>query len=246
MQPVLQADPENEEFSTLKIELEELISILEGNLLELRPPAAPQNESSQSKEKWSRENHPAYQAGYKKAEEEKVTFSINDNVLAKWKSGDKGMHPAKIISITGSSNKPIYVVRFKAGGDTETVFAHNLKSLVSENKKRKADGTPVAPPTPTTPSNPNIISAAANIDTVLANQVKNDPPKTLDGSSGRPTKIARKVKANKELEAGKSKWQQFSTKGKTGKSTRKDSMFRTGDGVNARGKFLSNLRQDGC
>lgn len=153
------------------------------------------------------------------------------------------MHPAKIISITGSSSKPIYVVRFKAGGDTETVFAHNLKSLAFENKKRKADGTPVVPPTPTAPSNPNIISAAADIDAVLASQVKNDASKTLDGGSTRPAKVARKVKANKELEAGKNKWQEFSVKGKTGKVARKDSMFRTGEGVNARGKFNTT---DGC
>ena len=234
----MQADPESEEFLSLKTELEELIQILEGNLAQLKPSTA-QKDSSPPKEKWSKENHPAYQAGYRKPEEEKVVFSVNDNVLAKWKSGDKGMHPAKIISITGSSSKPIYVVRFKAGGDTETVFTQDLKLLSYENKKRKADGTPVASPTSVIPPNPNIISAAANIDTALASQVKNEANGLVNGPP-KPTKIARKVKANKELEAGKNKWQAFA-KGNIGKTTKKESMFRTGDSVNARGMLIFSL-----
>jgi survival of motor neuron-related-splicing factor 30 len=225
----------------LKVELEELIKILENTLTELRPTAAsapPEKTSIAPKEKWSKENHPAYQAGYRKPapeDEKSVVFQVNDTVLAKWKSGDKGMYPAKITSITGSSNKPVYIVRFKAGGDTETVFAHELKPLSNESKKRKADGTPVTPTTPSTPTNPNIISAAANINTALASQMKKDSNTAADGQP-KPAKVARKVKANKELEAGKSKWQEFTTKGKFGKATKKDSIFRTGEGVNARGK----------
>ena len=52
----------------------------------------------------------------------------------------------------------------------------------------------------------------------------------------RPAKVPRKVKANKELEAGKNKWQEFATKGKTGGKAKKESMFRTPEGVNARGE----------
>ena len=66
----------------------------------------------------------------------------------------------------------------------------------------------------------------------------------------RPAKIPRKVKANKELEAGKSKWQQFSAGGgvKKGKGAavtagKKESMFRTGDGVNARVGFTGSGRE---
>lgn len=244
LQPGLQADPENAELLNLKAELEELISILEGNLAELKPAAAPAPFKKPSpppvKEKWSKENHPAYQAGYRKPtilpeEPEKNTvFQVNDTVLAKWKSGDKGMYPAKITSITGSSSKPIYIVRFKAGGDPETVFSHELKPMAHESKKRKADGTPGTPLTPSAPVNPSIISAAASIDPTLASQAKKEPSKVSDGPT-RPAKVPRKVKANKELEAGKNKWQDFTAKGKVGKSTKKDSMFRTGDGVNARG-----------
>ena len=244
LQPGLQADPENADLLNLKTELEELISILEGNLAELKPAAAPASAKKPSpppvKEKWSKENHPAFQAGYRKPAipqeepEKNTTFQVNDTVLAKWKTGDKGMYPAKITSITGSSSKPIYIVRFKAGGDPETLFAHELKPISIESRKRKADGTPATPVTPTTPSNPSIISAAASIDPALASQAKKEPSKVSDGPP-RPPKMPRKVKANKELEAGKSKWQDFTTKGKMGKAGKKDSMFRTGEGVNARG-----------
>ena len=247
LQPGLQADPENAELQNLKVELEELISILEGNLAELKPAAAPAPTKKPSpppvKEKWSKENHPAYQAGYRKPAipqeepEKSASFQVNDTVLAKWKSGDKGMYPAKITSITGSSSKLIYIVRFKAGGDSETLFAHELKAMSNESKKRKADGTPATPATPSAPANPSIISAAASIDPTLASQAKKEPSKVSDGPP-RPAKLPRKVKANKELEAGKSKWQDFTAKGKVGKVAKKDSMFRTGEGVNARGKHL--------
>ena len=88
--------------------------------------------------------------------------------------------------------------------------------------------------TPAPPPNPSVISAAANVDPTLASQVRREPSKVSDGPI-RPAKVPRKVKANKELEAGKSKWQEFANKGKVGKAAKKDSMFRTPDGVNARG-----------
>ncbi len=84
------------------------------------------------------------------------------------------------------------------------------------------------------PVNSNVISAAADINPALASQAKKEPSKVSDGPV-RPAKLPRKVKANKELEAGKSKWQDFSSKGKTGKVAKKESMFRTPEGVNARG-----------
>lgn len=200
------------------------------------------------KEKWSKENHPAFQAGYRKpatplspAEEPQgpTSFSVNDNVLAKWVSGDKSFYPARITSITGSSSKPVYHVTFKSYSNTETLSAHDIKPISSDSRKRKADGTPGTPTTPTLPAKSNVISAAADINPDLASQAKKEPSKVSDGPT-RPAKVPRKVKANKELEAGKSKWQDFSSKGKTGKAAKKESMFRTPDGVNARGMLCES------
>ena len=203
------------------------------------------------KEKWSKENHPAFQAGYRKpaapqspVEEPQAptTFSVNDNVLAKWKSGDKAFYPARITSITGSSSKPVYIVTFKSYSTTETLSAHDIKAISSDSKKRKADGLPGTPSVSSIPTNSSVISAAANIDPTLASQAKKEPSKVSDGPV-RPAKVPRKVKANKELEAGKNKWQDFSTKGKTGKVAKKESMFRTPEGVNARVGFTGSGQQ---
>lgn len=194
------------------------------------------------KEKWSRENHPAF----KKTEpvsttddiDASVTFKANDQVLAKWHAGDKGFYPARITSITGSSASPIYIVKFKADGSTETLRAKDIKPMINPNK-RKADGTPVAAFVPPPPSlNASVISAAADIDPELASQSKKEPSKVSDGPI-RPAKIAKKIKANKVLEEGKKSWQDFAAKGKFGKTAKKDSMFRTPEGVHGRGKSMS-------
>lgn len=249
MQSGLQTDPDNLELQSLKTELEEVITLTETAIAELKPASASAVGkqatalASPLKEKWSKENHPAYQAGYRKPEplqspveepQAPVTISVNDAVMAKWKSGDKAFHPARITSITGSSSKPIYIVTFKGYTVTETLSAHDIKPI-SNDKKRKADGNPAMPSIPSAPPSSGVISAAANIDPTLASQAKREPSKVSDGPI-RPAKVPRKVKANKELEAGKSKWQDFSTKGKVGKVAKKESMFRTPDGVNARGK----------
>ena len=192
------------------------------------------------KEKWSRENHPAFKGKSTPvpAEEPDIatSFKVNDMVLAKWHSGDKGFYPARITSITGSSTAPVYIVKFKSYDTTETLRAKDIKPIVNTNK-RKADGTLVAASIPTPPVNTNVISAAADINPELAQQTKREPSKVSDGPV-RPAKVPKKIKANKELEAGKSKWQDFATKGKFGKAAKKESMFRTPEGVNGRGKCL--------
>jgi survival-of-motor-neuron-related-splicing factor 30 len=162
--------------------------------------------------------------------------------MAKWVTGDKAFYAARILSITGSKADPIYTVRFKAYDQQETIRSHDIRAMASDSKKRKAETTP-STPTITTSSNSNTISAAANINPDL---VRKEPSKVSDGPA-RPAKVAKKIKATKELEAGKSKWQDFAAKGKFGKMTKKDSMFKTGEGVTARVGFVGSgttMRQD--
>ncbi|CAK7197540.1 hypothetical protein SEUCBS139899_000188 [Sporothrix eucalyptigena] len=68
------------------------------------------------------------------------------------------------------------------------------------------------------------------------------------GAEEPPVKKFKKIKATKQLEAGKSKWQEFSNKGKTGKmGTKKDSMFRTPEGIHGRVGFTGSgqaMRKD--
>jgi len=251
----LQADPDSVELQELKTELEQVISLTEAAIAELKPSSVPAVIPKKSaeppvKEKWSRENHPAFKKTTPTAAadelETSTNFKVNDTVLAKWHSGDKGFYPARITSITGSSTAPVYIVKFKSYDTTETLRAKDIKPIVNPNK-RKADGTPVAaslPPPP--PVNTNVISAAAEINPELAQQTKREPSKVSDGPV-RPAKVPKKIKANKELEAGKSKWQDFAQKGKFGKAAKKESMFRTPEGVHGRVGFTGSgqtMRKD--
>lgn len=250
----LQADPDNAELKALQAELDEAIALTQSAITDLKPvpttaPAPTPYESTPPPappEKWSKENHPAFQPGFRKSgppppsvEESQTptTFKVNDMVLAKWLGGDKGFYPARITSITGSSASPVYIVSFKSYGDSETLRSGDIRPMASHNaQKRKADGTPVPLASfPPPPSSSNVISAAADINPELATQTRKEPSKVSDGPP-RPPKIAKKIKANKELEAGKNKWQDFAAKGKLGKANKKESMFRTGESATARGK----------
>ncbi|KAF4309064.1 hypothetical protein SLS57_010292 [Botryosphaeria dothidea] len=246
----LEVEPENSGLLELKAELEAGIETFEGLLEEekARAPAPKPPSPPPAKEKWSKENHPAFKkSAAPPADDEPAapaSYKVNDIVLAKWKSGDKAFYPAKILSITGSSTAPNYHIKFTQYNDTETLAAHEIKPISNESKKRKADGSPVTPTTPTAPVTSGVISAAANINPDLASQVKKEPSKVSDGPP-KPAKIPRKVKANKELESNKNKWQQFAASGKGMK--KKESMFRTGASVTARVGFTGSgqeMRKD--
>lgn len=256
VQSSLQVDPDNTELQSLKAELEELINLTETSIAELKPPTTHAGPSKspppQVKERITVEVPAARHTGYRKSTVEQpsvddasppVSFSVNENVLARWVSGDNSFYPARITSITGSSSNPVYVVSFKSYGTVETLTTKDLKPISSgDSRKRKADGTPGTSgsqsPVIQSPHS-SVISAAADINPALASQVRKEPSKISDGPH-RPAKVPRKVKATRELEAGKMKWQDFANKSKIG---RKDSMFRTGEGLNARVGFTGSGRQ---
>ncbi|KAJ5463883.1 hypothetical protein N7475_007018 [Penicillium sp. IBT 31633x] len=222
----LQVDPENQELQSLKTELEDLIALSEIEIAEKKrtAPARPAPKESRFKDNGIHKSaeYTEEPAGGTAAADTPLSFSINDSVLARWVSGDNAFYPAKITSITGSSTNPVYLVSFKSYGTVENLTAKDIRPISgTDSRKRKADGTPgssASPsPAPLTPA-------------------RNDPNKAGDGLA-RPAKMPRKVKANKELEAGKNKWQDFAAKAKVkskGKFGKKESMFRTGEGLNAR------------
>ncbi|KAB8214715.1 hypothetical protein BDV33DRAFT_195830 [Aspergillus novoparasiticus] len=255
VQSSLQVDPDNTELQSLKTELEELINLTETSIAELKPPAPSTSKTSLPlKDQGPRDSYSTSQTGYRKPTVEQTeesvppaSFSINEHVLARWTSGDNSFYPARITSITGSSSNPVYLVSFKSYGTVESLTAKDLRPISgNDSRKRKADGSSgnsaSQSPAPQLPSS-SVISAAADINPALANQARNEPSKVGDGPA-RPAKAPRKVKANRELEAGKMKWKDFASKGKLG---RKESMFRTGDGVSARVGFTGSgqkMRKD--
>ncbi|KAJ5471743.1 hypothetical protein N7530_009100 [Penicillium desertorum] len=234
----LEVDPDNVELNSLKTELEEYITVLQTQIAELKP-TAPAKPAPKGRFKDDGPPKPSEQPEAPAVAPTPLSFSVNDTVLARWVSGDHGFYPAKINSITGSSTNPVYLVTFKSYATVENLTAKDIRPISgTDSRKRKADGTPgsSASPSPALP-HPGVISAAADINPALATQARKEPAKASDGPA-RPAKMSRKVKANKELEEGKNKWKDFAakTKGKgKGAFGKKESMFRTGEGVNARG-----------
>ncbi len=239
----------------LKSELDDAIGLLNETLAELKPTKAPPPKPKSPspppvQEKWSRENHPAFKKAAPPEEKDvdsgPVNYKVNDNVMAKWVTGDKAFYPARITSITGSSTDPIYIVKFKSYDTTEQLRSRDIRPVA---QKRKADGTPSngatpssvpsQPPIASTSSNPGVISAAANINLELAQKSR----EAAQNNAGEAKPKAKKIKATKELEAGKSKWQDFNTKSKFAKAHKhkKDSMFRTPEGVNGRGRLTRHF-----
>lgn len=255
----LKDDPDNAELLALKAELEQMVQLINDSIAELKPrdeparaPPGTAPSPPRAEQKWSRENHPAFKKAApveeKEKEPEMITYQVNDSVMAKWLSGDKGFYPARITSVTGSSTAPIYTIKFKSYDVVETLRAKDIRPV---SQKRKADGTVVtsgtgggpgstatASPsslTPTASSNGIVTSAAAD----MYPQAQAANKAAVDNNDEKPRPKFKKIKATKELEKGKNKWQEFTAKGKVGKTAKKDSMFRTPEGVHGRGAYLS-------
>ncbi|KAI9708631.1 MAG: hypothetical protein M1820_003849 [Bogoriella megaspora] len=252
----LEDDPENEAkkglVETTKEYLAALYDDLEKSQGQVPLPVPPKATSSGKQQK-----APETASG-----SAKPAYKLNDVIMAKWISGDKQFYQAKIIGVYGSSANPKYTVRFiDYDGYTEQVGIQDTYVVQSSSKKRKADTyatpiepkkqkadvSPVAGPAATTAaatgpvasSSTGIISAAPNINKELASQVKKEPSKVSDGPA-RPAKVARKVKANKELESTKNNWKNFNAGlSKKGIKT-KESMFRVPDNPNARVGFTGS------
>lgn len=234
----LRDDPDNAELTALEEELKTFVNLLNESIAELKPkqapkPAAKQPSPPPEPEKWSRENHPAFKKDAPPPPEEKddtpVVYQVNDTVMAKWLSGDKGFYPAKITSITGSASAPVYVVKFKSYDNTETLRSRDIRPV---SNKRKAEA-PAPPPPSAGPAQPGLVSSAGA--TTYPNAAKEG-----DGEVKPPK--PKKIKAKKELEAGKNKWQDFNNKSKFGKSNKKESMFRTPEGIHGRGTLSIKVR----
>ncbi|KAK5636290.1 hypothetical protein RRF57_012002 [Xylaria bambusicola] len=256
----LRDDPSNAELLALKSELDDALSLLNETLAELKPTKAPSRPQASPprpseppvQEKWSRENHPAFKKlpppEEKDVDAGPVNYKVNDNVMAKWVSGIKRSTPP------ASPPSPAPRLRPSTFYDnTEQLRAKDIRPVA---QKRKADGTPVGtaspfatpvqpPPPSSTSTNPGVISAAASINPELAQRNREEAL----NSAGDAKPKAKKIKAKKELEAGKNKWQEFNNKSKFAKTnkSKKESMFRTPEGVHGRVGFTGSgqaMRKD--
>jgi len=218
-------------------------------------PSSAEPESTKASDKWNKDDHPAFRKQHavipSPVEEKKVShsFKVNDTVTARY-SGDKQFYEARIISITGSSNNPIYTVNFKGYSGTETVRGHEMRPLAapvtaSTGQKRKADDSPISNAFPAHTINApasGVISAAPSIDAEKAEALRKEAAAKALDTKDKP-KAAKKARNNKALEDSKNNWQTWqvkASKGKAAKVASKDSMFRTGEAPTARGMFFQS------
>lgn len=139
----------------------------------------------------------------------------------------------------------------------ETLRAKDIKPV---SNKRKADGSGLANPSsasgglhspvgssfgggsstagPSTSSDGIVLTSAPSV------YPQAEQAAAADGE--KPVKKFKKIKATKELEKGKNKWQEFNNKSKFAKTQKKDSMFRTPDGPNGRGMLFWPLGYGYC
>lgn len=140
--------------------------------------------------------------------------AVGDLILAF--SADKQWHRAKITSVTGSRESPLYTVKFSVGNSVETVGKDNIRPLPGRDPKAQ--------------------SARESVPAVSAPQYSGAPPMKVAKASQEAESKPRPVKQStaKLLHQGQSKWQEFQRKGvKIGgrkvHALGENSMFRTSD-----------------
>lgn len=113
---------------------------------------------------------------------------------------------------------------------TLTVGRDSIRPLPNE-RKRKADAPPPTPTVnPAVSNSGHVISGPASINP----QAKAKQDAGADAVDGRSR---RKIGGHKALERKMSSWQEFQKKGPGKSATKKESLFRTGDGPNSRGTY---------
>lgn len=253
----------------------ETIPILEADIADIKakiaakkaeaPPPPPSDDVPPPPPKYDMSKHPKFRNASPEApppppEEAQTVFNVKDLVMAKW-SEDKQWYQATIVSKTGSSTDPVYKVTFKGYGNTETKRKHEIRAIVENTKKRKADGSPaVSAPSQQAPQHPmpaspktsearqngTVISAAPSVDMNVVK--KKEPSKVSDGPTRLPPE-PKKLKGSKALDKQKSSWQDFqktgpkkaATFGSSGTKLGKDSQFRTPDLPGAKGEFTAKF-----
>lgn len=217
---MLANDPTNEELLIMRADTDAQIAGLDNELAPLREElAALQAQLPEQKPKFDPEKHPLLKKSLEKQEPiGPVTFNVGDECEAQWE--DKLWYKAKVLTLLGSGSMLKYYIKFVEYDETKTVGRNEVRPT----QKRKREPEP-APAPPAATSTPTVISAPA-----VVNSASQPPPPPLASDAPR-----KKKKAAPEFNKRVNSWKDWSTKGAGKKIAQKDSMFRTGTGVNSRG-----------
>ncbi|KAK9451969.1 uncharacterized protein V1518DRAFT_379877 [Limtongia smithiae] len=144
-------------------------------------------------------------------------FRPGDIVLARWLSGDKQYTRGKIAGITGSSDKPMFTVKFFDNNSIDTMPISCIRAIEPEKSRPES----------------NKRSATEASVTDSAEEQARTPVKYQSKSSLRSER-------KRVLDQGKQKWQAFASKGvkasgySKSKAIGEASMFRSPDAVDGR------------
>ncbi|KAK8085314.1 hypothetical protein PG997_006585 [Apiospora hydei] len=257
----LKDDSGNAELLALKSELDDALNLLNETLAELKPAkAAPPPKSKApspppAQEKWSRENHPRIQEGCARRGEGCRRWSCQLQGQRHC-HGEMGFGRQRLLHRThhvhhwlihrSYLHRQVQELRYDR---TATVQGYPADRPETQSRRyacseQHALCRALSHSPPSNPA-PGVISAAASINPELAQKNREAAEKPADDAKPK----FKKIKATKELEAGKNKWQEFNSKSKfaKGHKTKKDSMFRTPDGVHGRVGFTGSgqaMRKD--
>ena len=115
----LQTDPDNTELSSLQSELQELISLAQEAIAQSE--AASSSRVGPSRK--SASSTPAF------------SWAAGNECLAKY-SGDGSFYPARITSVGGSAENPVYSIVFRGYNTTELVKGSEIKPLPQNHQEK--------------------------------------------------------------------------------------------------------------
>ncbi|KAG8712579.1 hypothetical protein FRC08_014352 [Ceratobasidium sp. 394] len=121
----LASDPDNEELTSLRSELKELISLTETALAQADGPSSSAPATVATSRSASATPHPPRS---KQPAGPGASLQAGDECLAKY-SGDSQWYPARITSVGGSDERRVFNVVFKGYNSTEQVDASALKPM---------------------------------------------------------------------------------------------------------------------
>ncbi|KAH7931057.1 hypothetical protein BV22DRAFT_25857 [Leucogyrophana mollusca] len=115
----LQTDPSNAELASLRGELRELIELTQAAISQAEAASSSRADSSRK----AAASTPAH------------AWSAGNDCLAKY-SGDGSWYPARITSVGGSTDNPVYSIVFKGYNTTELVKGSEIKPLPPNYQER--------------------------------------------------------------------------------------------------------------
>lgn len=121
----LQTDSQNEQLLMLQSELSQLISLAQEAI------AQSELAASSSRNGVSRKSASATPA---------FAWSSGDECLSRY-SGDGNWYPARVVSVGGSADNPVYSVVFRGYNTTELVKGSEIKSLPANHQERAPAAT---------------------------------------------------------------------------------------------------------